>query len=150
MFTSKYNIQKGVICSGKIYSLSNVADIEGKYGTAGIVGSVAHTTSENMYNRGNVFGELYAGGIFSYNKEGVTSTAYSTGKVDGDSLVGLMIGYNYNTTMADYYYLKQSKQEPFCLNNGGGVATPKSSKDMKSKEFAELLGEDFVYESEIQ
>ena len=137
----------GMICSGKIYSLSNVADIEGKYGTAGIVGSVAHTTSKNMYNRGNIFGKLYAGGIFSYNKEGVTSAAYSTGKVDGDSLVGLMIGYNYNTTMADYYYLEQGDQEPFGLNNGGGVATPKSEKEMKSSDFAELLGEDFVYDS---
>ena len=58
-----------------------------------------------------------------------------------------MIGYNYNTTMADYYYLEQGEQEPFGLNNGGGVATPKSSKEMKSSEFAELLGDDFVYDS---
>ena len=137
----------GMVCSGKINLLSNVANIEGKYGTAGIVGSVANTTSENMYNRGNVFGELYAGGIFSYNKEGVTSSAYSTGKVDGDSLVGLMIGYNYNTTMADYYYMKQGEQEPFGLNNGGGVATPKSADEMKSEDFAELLGDEFVYDS---
>ena len=137
----------GMICSGKIYSLGNAADIEGKYGTAGVVGSVAYTTSENMYNRGNVFGEVYAGGIFSYNKEGVTSSAYSTGEVDSDSLVGLMIGYNYNTTMADYYYLEQGKQEPFGLNNGGGVATPKSAEEMKSEEFAKLLGDGFVYDS---
>ena len=36
---------------------------------------------------------------------------------------------------------------PFGLNNGGGVATPKSEKEMKSSDFAELLGEDFVYDS---
>ncbi len=137
----------GVACGGTISSLGNTANIEGVYGTAGVIGSAAYVTSSNLYNKGDIYGKDYAGGIFSYNKEGVTNAAYSTGKVDGDSLVGLMIGYNYNTTMADYYYLKQGKQEPFGLNNGGGVATPKSEKEMKSSDFAELLGEDFVYDS---
>lgn len=137
----------GEVCSGNIRSLSNIADVEGDYGTAGVVGSVAFVISENVYNRGNVSGKTYVGGIFSFNKEGVTNSAYSTGKVDGDSLVGLMIGYNYNTTMADYYYLKRGKQEPFGLNNGGGVATPKTEDEMKSKDFAKLLGDEFVYDS---
>lgn len=137
----------GIACSGTIFSLGNVADIEGEYGTAGVVGSASYVTSKNLYNRGNIHGGDFVGGIFSYNKEGVTSAAYSTGKVDGDSLVGLMIGYNYNTTMADYYYLEQGEQEPFGLNNGGGVATPKAAKEMQSKDFAELLGDEFVYDS---
>lgn len=137
----------GVGCGGKESYLSNTANIEGVYGTAGVIGSASFVTSSNLYNTGNIYGGNYVGGIFSYNKEGVTSSAYSTGKVDGDSLVGLMIGYNYNTTMADYYYLEQGDQEPFGLNNGGGVATPKSEKEMKSSDFAELLGEDFVYDS---
>ena len=137
----------GVACGGLINELANVGNVEGVYGTAGVVGSAAYVTSKNIYNRGNVFGELYAGGIFSYNQEGVTSSVYSTGKVDGDSLVGLMIGYNYNTTMADYYYLEQGEQEPFGLNNSGGVATPKSTDEMKSDKFAELLGDEFIYDS---
>ena len=137
----------GVACSGTISNLSNVADIEGEYGTGGVVGSLAYVTSKNMYNTGNIFGRVYAGGVFSYNKEGVTSSAYSTGSVDGDSLVGLMIGYNYNTTMADYYYLEQGELEPFGENNGGGVATPKTASEMKTENFAELVGEDFVYDS---
>lgn len=137
----------GVACSGTISNLSNVADIEGEYGTGGIVGSLAYVTSKNMYNIGDVLGGVYVGGIFSYNKEGVTSAVYSTGKVDGDSLVGLMIGYNYNTTMADYYYLEQGEMEPFGENNGGGVATPKTASEMKTEDFAELVGEDFVYDS---
>ena len=119
----------------------------GEGGTGGIVSSMSYTTSKSLYNVGDVFGSTYVGGIAGYNQEGVTSSAYSTVKVDGDSLVGLMIGYNYNTTMADYYYLKQGEQEPFGLNNGGGVATPKSADEMKSEEFAELLGDDFVYDS---
>ena len=137
----------GVACNGSISSLGNVADIEGDYGIAGVVGSVSFIASKSLYNKGNVNGKTYVGGIFSYNQEGVTSSAYSSGKVDGDSLVGLMIGYNYNTTMADYYYLKQGDQEPFGQNNGGGVATPKIASEMKSADFAKLLGDDFVYDS---
>ena len=49
--------------------------------------------------------------------------------------------------MADYYYLEQGALEPFGENNGGGVATPKTASEMKTEEFAELVGEDFVYDS---
>lgn len=137
----------GEVCHGSISKLSNNGDVSGEGGTGGIVSSMSFTKTTSVYNTGNIYGINYVGGIIGYNQEGVTSSAYSTGKVDGDSLVGLMIGYNYNTTMADYYYLEQGDQEPFGLNNGGGVATPKSEKEMKSSDFAELLGEDFVYDS---
>lgn len=137
----------GEVCYGTISKLSNNGDIIGVGGTGGIVSSMSYTKTNSVYNTGNIYGKNYVGGLIGYNQEGVTSSAYSTGKVDGDSLVGLMIGYNYNTTMADYYYLEQGDQEPFGLNNGGGVATPKSEKEMKSSDFAELLGEDFVYDS---
>jgi hypothetical protein len=132
---------------GKTISVSNVASISGTNYVGGVFGNSDFSTTNNLYNVGNVLGNRNVGGIIGYNQEGVTGSAYSTGKVDGDSLVGLMIGYNYNTTMADYYYLKQGEQEPFGLNNGGGVATPKSADEMKSEEFAELLGDDFVYDS---
>ncbi len=112
------------------------------------MGYSGYSTTSSFFNKGKIFGKEYVGGVIGYNKEGVTSSAYNTGKVDGDSLVGLMIGYNYNTTMADYYYLKQGEQEPFGLNDGGGVATSKTESEMKSDEFAELLGEDFSYDPE--
>ena len=137
----------GEVCYGIIENMANRGNVSGEGGTGGIVSSMSYTTSKSLYNVGDVFGSTYVGGIAGYNQEGVTSSAYSTGKVDGDSLVGLMIGYNYNTTMADYYYLKQGEQEPFGLNNGGGVATPKSADEMKSEDFAELLGDEFVYDS---
>ena len=137
----------GEVCHGTISELSNNGDISGEGGTGGIVSSMSYTKTTAVYNTGNIYGKNYVGGIVGFNEEGITSSAYSTGKVDGDSLVGLMIGYNYNTTMADYYYLEQGEQEPFGLNNGGGVATPKSADEMKSEEFAELLGDDFVYDS---
>ena len=134
---------------GKSISISNTASIEGTNYVGGLFGNADFSTTTSLYNTGNVVGSKNVGGIIGYNQEGVTSAAYSTGKVDGDSLVGLMIGYNYNTTMADYYYLEQGEQEPFGLNNGGGVATPKSGDEMKSEKFAELLGEDFVLDSDM-
>ena len=139
----------GHFCAGTLKNVANHGNVEGKNYTAGIAGYIGVSSTENIYNLGNVAGSAYVGGVIGHNQEGVTSAAYSTGKVDGDSLVGLMIGYNYNTTMADYYYLEQGEQEPFGLNNGGGVATPKTSDEMKSEEFAELLGDDFVYDSEL-
>lgn len=88
------------------------------------------------------------GGIIGYNQEGVTSSAYNAGEIAGDSLTGLVIGVNYNTTMADYYYLEIEDKEPFGLNNGGGVATAISESEMKSAKFAERIGEDFIYSSD--
>lgn len=127
----------------------NDAPVEGDMYVAGVSGYAERIISESVYNTGDALGKIRVGGLWGYLEEGVTSSAYSTGKVDGDSLVGLMIGYNYNTTMADYYYLRQGEQEPFGLNNGGGVATPKTEEEMKSQEFTELLGDDFVYDSEM-
>ncbi|MBQ3779891.1 MAG: hypothetical protein II835_17815 [Fibrobacter sp.] len=132
---------------GKASSISNVASILGTNYVGGLFGNADFSTTNLIYNTGNISGSQNVGGIVGYNQEGVTSSAYSTGKVDGDSLVGLMIGYNYNTTMADYYYLERGKQEPFGLNNGGGVATPKTEDEMKSKDFAKLLDDEFVYDS---
>lgn len=139
----------GEVCYGTTSNLVNKGNVSGEYGTGGIASSMSYTRTTAVYNKGNISGKNYVGGIVGYNQEGVTNSAYSTGKVDGDSLVGLMIGYNYNTTMADYYYLKQGDQEPFGQNNGGGVATPKTADEMKSQNFAELLGDDFFYESGI-
>lgn len=133
----------------KITRAANLASVEGLELVAGIVGSLISSSTTSLYNTGDISGTRRVGGVFGSNSEGITSSAYSTGKVDGDSLVGLMIGYNYNTTMADYYYLKQGEQEPFGLNDGGGVATSKTESEMKSDEFAELLGENFTYDSEV-
>lgn len=132
-----------------VLSVANLGTVVGGDYVGGVAGHSKYAKIDGVYNRGDISAKTRVGGITGYNQEGVTSSAYSTGKVDGDSLVGLMIGYNYNTTMADYYYLKQGEQEPFGLNNGGGVATPKTEEEMKSLEFAELLGDDFVYDSKM-
>ena len=144
------NYTSGIVGQAQCISIEkseNNGTVKGMKMTGGICGHCQRSSTRFVYNTGVVSGSLDIGGVVGYNEEGVTSSAYSTGKVDGDSLVGLMIGYNYNTTMADYYYLEQGKQEPFGLNNGGGVATPKTAKEMKSQKFAELLGDEFVYDS---
>lgn len=137
----------GALCRGTIKSIRNDGNVEGVNYVSGLFGNADFSTTTSLYNTGDVAGSKYVGGIIGYNKEGVTSSAYSTGSVDGDSLVGLMIGYNYNTTMADYYYLEQGDLEPFGENNGGGVATPKTASEMRTEDFAELVGEAFVYDS---
>lgn len=144
------NYTAGVVGQALCVTITESANtdsiVANKY-SAGIIGHAKRSKVESVYNKGAVFGSTNVGGIIGYNEEGVASSAYSTGKVDGDSLVGLMIGYNYNTTMADYYYLEQGEQEPFGLNNGGGVATPKNADEMKSDDFAKLLGDEFTYDS---
>lgn len=144
------NYTAGVVGQAQCVTIkesANETTVVGNKYAGGISGHAEKSNVESVYNTGNISGSQNVGGIIGYNQEGVTNSAYSTGKVDGDSLVGLMIGYNYNTTMADYYYLKRGKQEPFGLNNGGGVATPKTEDEMKSKDFAKLLGDEFVYDS---
>lgn len=146
------NYTAGVVGQALCVTITESANtdsiVANKY-SAGIIGHAKRSKVESVYNKGAVFGSTNVGGIIGYNEEGVSSSAYSTGKVDGDSLVGLMIGYNYNTTMADYYYLKQGDQEPFGQNNGGGVATPKNADEMKSDDFAKLLGDEFTYDSSL-
>lgn len=131
-----------------IQQVSNSGVVEGEIYVGGISGHSKNSTTSSLYNLGEISGTSYVGGIIGYNQEGVTSSAYNAGEIVGDSLTGLVIGVNYNTTMADYYYLEIENKEPFGLNNGGGVATAISEREMKSAKFAERIGEDFIYSSD--
>lgn len=131
----------GQACGATLSRGANKGAVVGENYVAGLFGNLGYSTTSNLYNRGEVAGSLRVGGIIGYNQEGVTSSVYTTAKVDGDSLVGIMIGENYNTTMADYYYISIEGFEPFGVNNGGGSATAKTSEEMKSPDFAELLGD---------
>lgn len=131
----------GQACGATLSRGANKGAVVGENYVAGLFGNLGYSTTSNLYNRGEVAGSLRVGGIIGYNQEGVTSSVYTTAKVDGDSLVGIMIGENYNTTMADYYYISIEGFEPFGVNNGGGSATAKTSEEMKSSDFAELLGD---------
>lgn len=95
------------------------------------------------HNSSDITGENGTAGIIGHNKEDVTRSAYTVGKVDGDENVGIVIGQNYNTTMADYYYL-QSERESFGINDGGGFATAKTESEMKDDDFVKSFGEAFV------
>lgn len=138
----------GLVCEGTISSLGNYEQVEGDSVVAGVIGYIDYSTSKAMHNMESINGRVAVGGIIAFNNEGVTSSAYNAGSITGDSLVGLVIGRNYNSTIADYYYKKQNGQEPFGENDGGGTATPKTGSEMKTEEFAELLGEEFEFDEE--
>lgn len=138
----------GAACGVNVWTIANYGTITGTENVGGVIGYSKLSNVKGAINRSDVSALKNVGGILGKNQEGVLNATYSTGKVEGDTLVGLMIGYNFNTTMADYYYLKRGDQEPFGINDGGGVATPMTSKEMKTEEFAEMLGGDFAYDPE--
>ena len=134
----------GAVCNANVKELGNAGHVDGGQYTSGVIGYSGYATSHAMYNVGDVSGSFPVGGIFAESQKGIASAAYSTGEVSGDSLVGLMIGYGYGVTIADYYYLKRGEQAPFGLNDGGGEATAKNEAEMKTAAFVELLGDGFV------
>ena len=190
----------GIIGQGKdmsVQSVTNSVEITGTSRTGGIVGDASNLKVEDVYNTGDIYCAENAGGIIGMNRNGVTRNAYTTSKNksahDKFKNVGLMIGVNENTTLADYYYIEQEFSDTTwvaivdettapvveqdydgraaldtvaCCDNyqipepiiktwkipafgasDGGIALPKTSEEMKSKDFAELLGDAFVYDS---
>ena len=184
----------GIIGQGKdmsVQSVTNSVEITGTSRTGGIVGDASNLKVEDVYNTGDIYCAENAGGIIGMNRNGVTRNAYTTSKN-----VGLMIGVNENTTLADYYYIEQEFSDttwsaivdettapvieqdfdgsalldtvaccddyPIIIQpamnietweipafgaSDGGIALAKTSEEMKSKDFAELLGDAFVYDS---
>ena len=190
----------GIIGQGKdmsVQSVTNSVEITGTSRTGGIVGDASNLKVEDVYNTGDIYCAENAGGIIGMNRNGVTRNAYTTSKNksahDKFKNVGLMIGVNENTTLADYYYIEQEFSDTTwvaivdettapvveqdydgraaldtvaCCDNyqipepiiktwkipafgasDGGIALPKTSEEMKSKDFVELLGDAFVYDS---
>ena len=134
----------GAACQANAGELGNSGQVGGKSIVSGVIGYIGFSTTAALYNVGDVSGNEYIGGVFAQSEEGVVSAAYSAGEVAGDSLSGLMVGYSYNTTVADYYYLERGDHAPFGQNNGGGEATAKTEAEMKSAAFVGLLGDAFV------
>ena len=179
-------------------SVTYSAEITGSSRTGGIVGDASNLRVEDVYNTGDILCAENAGGIIGMNRNGVTRNAYTTGKnisvPTNFKNVGLMIGVNENTTLADYYYIAQEVADttwsasldeyttpaldtvsvlapdtvaccsdypviiqpaidiktwkiPAFGASDGGIALPKTSEEMKSKDFVELLGDAFVYDS---
>lgn len=99
-------------------------------GIAGALGQTA--TLENCYNTGNVSGESYVAGIAG-NNLGKIKNSYNIGNVTGSSSFG---GVNGNNTgiVENSYYLNT------CVANGTAVGIQKTEKEMKTRDFAKLLG----------
>ncbi len=195
----------GIVGKGEdmsVRSVTNSAEITGRTRIGGIVGDANNLKVEDVYNTGDIYSAESAGGIVGMYRSGVTRNAYTTGKnisVPANfKNVGLMIGVNENTTLADYYYIEQevsdttrsyildevtdpipvetpvygegvgpdtvacctdypvisqpiieitTKKIPAFGSSNGGIALPKTAEEMKTKAFAELLGDEFVYDS---
>ena len=149
---------------GIIEECYNGANIKINYSSkdnrvAGIAGANSRTGSiENVYNTGDIFSEALVsqednacniGGIVGV-QVGKLENGYSSGKVSSenneDSLVriGGVLGLDNNTTSVtnNYYYLENTVNPPETNVNISNVGEAKSSIQMKSQEFLNLLNRD--------
>ena len=138
---------------GVISGCANYATIIGTdaKGTGGIVGAGwNYSTIKDCFNIGTVTGGWPAGGIVGSNESDVTN-CYNAGTVSSAAGVsyGMAIGTNQGGTLKNSYYLKDSGE-------GGGYYNALSSdefgekeaNEMKSAEFADLLGDAFVQDTQ--
>jgi hypothetical protein len=98
----------------------------------------------NSYSTGSVAGDSIAGGFAGWNNGGAIINSYSASPVAGDSITGGFAGrYDYGGTILGSYYDKeaggQSKGIGEIRSYGAGKAEGKTSKEMKSEEFARSL-----------
>ena len=79
--------------SGAISNCSAVGEIDGKYGTGGLVGDNSDGVISNCYATGDVTGANNIGGLVGYNN-GTISNCYATGDVTGADNIGGLVGWN--------------------------------------------------------
>ena len=100
------------------------------------------------YSSGYVTGTYNFGGIAGHSDRGSVQNCFSACKIgSGGTYVGGCIGQSYDAT-ANNLYFDQTKAPDFpVLGYGSGSSCEgKTTEEMYSHEFAELLGEPFVYD----
>lgn len=105
----------GQIINGSIESCYNTGSVESDTDCGGIAGYAYPAgfgdsiTIKNCYNTGKIStsGTRYAGGIVGYGNGNKTSiiNCYSNGLVSGSNRSGI-VGFNFNTEIANCYYLE--------------------------------------------
>ncbi len=154
----------GKISNCTVQNCYNTGDINGgsigskSNGAAGIVGTIASGKAadnlvKNCYNTGAVTTAGTndgTGGIVGSHGTSASVTiqnCYSIGKVTGQayntSAVGAIIGYNYNDTVENCYYLTGSAKCGASYKDLGTSAV-KSEADMKAAAFVTTLGAAFL------
>jgi len=95
--------------------------------SGGLIGSISSTTLSNSFATGNISVDVrYSGGLVSYANNSSISNCYSTGSVEDQYRCGGLIGYNYNSTITNSFWDKETSG---LTHSSGG--TGKSSAEMK-------------------
>ena len=139
--------------AGKIISCKNTAEISA---TDRYVGGIAGKTTaviQDCYNTGEIQSTRTKSGV---NLAGITgrldgstsilSNCYNIGSItvnQSTSNYGAIAGYVYNGTVNNCYFLENGNLTGTNEYNKPDQATSKSNQEMKSPEFAALLGEGF-------
>ncbi len=140
---------------------SNITNVHHCYGEAracgigsycfigALVGHVDWSSQvQYCYSSGYVTGTYNFGGIAGHSDRGNVQNCFSACKIgSGGTYVGGCIGQSYDAT-ANKLYFDQTKAPDFsALGYGSGSScVGKTTVEMYSQEFAELLGEPFVYD----
>ncbi len=157
--------------AGSCHGVSNSANygkITGTGNAGGIAGYVS--TVSKCKNEGTVFGDC-AGGILGnasvYNTISNLNSVYNTGEVSGSSYSGGICGSTGSGSIENSYNIGKVTTTKTSGKSGAvsadikagnctncyysnisgaiGAGTMKSEKNMQTEEFAEVLGEDFIY-----
>lgn len=124
----------------------NAADINGKQGVGGIVGSPAAATGKinNCYNTGSITAAKYGGGISGCGSTvslcAVATNCFNMGTVNCAASGG---GINPGAAAkgVNSYYLNTC----YATGTSAKAGTPKTASEMASADFATLLGDAFTY-----
>ena len=94
--TSSYSCPKGISAwyCGTIQNAYNKGNVDGYRYVGGIVGEVCYGTISNLVNKGDVSGEGGTGGIVSSMSYTKTTAAYNRGNISGKNYVGGIVGFN--------------------------------------------------------
>ncbi|HBC92512.1 MAG TPA: hypothetical protein DCZ10_06300 [Pelotomaculum sp.] len=152
---TSYNVGGILGNSGANASLSecyNTGAVSGTYNVGGILGS-SRVLIANCYNTGNVSASAGsssqgAGGIVgTYTNSSITN-CYSTGTVTGTGSgpAGAVVGRLTSGSIVNCYYLEGAAASG--VGNGTDETTSKTPGELKSGEFAALLGVAYILQSD--
>lgn len=121
----------------------------------GVAGYAKTSVIENCYNQGQVSScstgsSAAVGGIAGYiDSNASVMNCYNSGAIScaAPSQVAKLVGWNAGSTIKNCYYLGDKESEGANGYNYTDPTQPKSAEEMKSADFAALLGDGFMVKS---
>lgn len=120
---------------------SGTTHVETEANSGGICGYTLGNIT-NSYNNGNINSNKYSGGIGGYTSSSI-SNSYNVGTITGETCGGICGYSSSNTTLDKCYYLSGTAVKG--VGSGTDNTISKAKANMQTPEFAESLGEAFVY-----